>query len=697
MSGTRWVKPAKGSYAPRCFVAVVVEGRPIPGTVTAAGEDVRWDHAAMAVTRYRYGRWSDPVVFEPRDGEHLIESVEAQAQSGKGTWVVAPIASYALTLSGFFTRWDRLGVQWRRRGGLAAGAATTPTPTEHSAGETPHGDDLRRFNSAPASPGYIVSTCITRGNPDIVRYSIGDRTLTWVSGHQYWAASEDGIAAMLRPAGKGGAGSSAESPATTRSAAERAVLWAHAMSRLADWWRRVDGGPWSATMGGLAMSYFRHRLKPKSVLAHQEPDAREVEERALFGGQASTWCYADIGVRPTRAEDGSRQPPAGDYPRIDGDLEHWDIASMYPTILATEPFPDRLLFIRDHPSMDRLKDELRDRGVIADVTLSTDRPDYPYRDEDRVIWPVGQYRTCLVGPELRRAVDAGHVLHVHRSVSYRMGRPFAEAAGSLLKLRREAYKVGDKAWETLVKNLSNSFAGKLAQKRFDWVAQPNKAPMQAWGEWVQLDAKTERRHVYRAAAGLVWERSPPKHNGRPLASCFCFLTAYGRELMRQLRALIPADRVASMDTDGLWIIRPTAYLWSKVRRAAAARGYILRRTAGATAARFYGARHYWTSKGWVLAGYHEPRRIGRGLTFEDVQTHIPQASLERGPPTTVHLHRRVTQLAPIQADGRIGDDGWARPIRITEGRPPELPPLPAAEPDSLHERLSSPSTTPESV
>lgn len=310
--------------------------------------------------------------------------------------------------------------------------------------------------------------------------------------------------------------------------------------------------------------------------------------------------------------------------------------------------------------------------------MRTDEPSYPLRDGERVAYPVGEFRTALAGPELLRAVMLDEVLAVHRLCTYRGGRPFAAAADSLLQLRQDAKKVGEPVWEMLVKALSNAFGGKLAERRFEWVAQPRTIPLMKWGEWSNAPPDPEDRQVWRAAVGLVWERNTPKHKGRPLASCFAYLTAYGRHLMWKLCRLIPRDQLVSMDTDGIWVRKPSGYLFQKVRRAALNDGFTLRRVGGSAGGVWYDARHYWTDKGWVLSGYHEPRRTGRGLTFTDTQVHIPSAELEERAPTTVLQLTRTTKLHAGRMRERVGPDGWARPVRLAPPSPLEpTPPLSA--------------------
>lgn len=666
---TRYIKPAGGTYGPRHLVTVCVTGKPANAAAGQGRADEVWDTAHICWSHYRDGKWSPVGHCTPATGAELLDIVDGLARPRTGTAVVCPVASYTLTLSGALVRWWEEGWKWSKRSGVAGFPATTAPLGGPSASPPAPAPGSRSAAVSSASHEPIVSTCILRGNPDIVRYTRDQQQYTWSSGHNWYPSTEESIAETMQFQWSNPGEKWRGKHPPKRSARDRSMLWMAAMQRLANWWRQIDGGPWAWTIGGLAMSYFRKRLQPKTVLSHQVDAAREIEERALFGGRAQTYCLAPIGSAAVRSDDGHAPPPRSDYERLDGPLEHWDIASMYPTILASQPFPCKYWMTDHNPPVARLESDLKRLGVIADVTLETDTPDYPARDEERVIWPVGRFRTSLCGPELARAVRAGHVVHCHREITYSMGRPFAASATSLLALRQHARTVGDPVWEQLVKALSNAFGGKLAQIKYDWCAAPKINPMVAWGEWDEPSPATRKMTTYRSAAGLVWEKQAHKHKGRPLASCFGYLTSYGRELMHELRQLLPADQLVSMDTDGLWVRRPTPGQWTRVRKAAMARGYTLRRTAVSEAGQWYGPRHYWTTAGWILAGYHEPRRVARDLTFRDSQTTIPPASLSEGPPKRIRVTTRTTKLTTLPVDGQVDAGGFVTPRRLTAHDP----------------------------
>lgn len=674
---SRYVKPAERCYAPRHLVAVAVEGRPARTAEEGSkGEEV-WHRAAVAWSVFRNGKWRPAGSVIPATGAELLDIVHGLAEERKGCWVVTPNAQYVLTLAGMIRRWEEEGAKWNRGRGVAAEAATTPSPDPRSASPVLNSPGETRMPSGSAADTPIVSTCILRGQPDIVRYSLAGRQFTWVSGHNWWPATEEAIARAVGHEWTRGDSRPGPRRVPVRSPRDRAALWLRAMQRTADWWRQIDGGPWAATIGGLAMSYFRHRLKPKSVLSHQVPEAREVEEKAVWGGRAQVFTLASIGPTTARSKAGHAQPPDSGYPRLAGPLEHWDIASMYPTILATQQFPVRIWYVHESPPLGRVASDLQRLGVIADVMIETETPDYPCREGESVVWPIGRFRTALAGPELRRAVEAGHVAHCFRSISYTLGTPFADAAGSLLQLRQQAKIVGDPAWEILVKSLSNAFAGKLAQRKFDWVADAKVPPLMSWGEWMERRRESGKMERFRAAGPLVWRQVEHQYKGRPLASCFAYLTAYGRQLMYELMRLIPREQLVSIDTDGLWVRHPSPALFTNVRRHAAAQGYTLRRTAGSDAGKWYGPRHYWTQAGWILAGYHEPRRLGRDLTFRDSQVSIPPAELKEGAPKRVKISWRTTRLNTLANENHADHEGWVIPTRLSSLMPSPTSPDPA--------------------
>lgn len=507
----------------------------------------------------------------------------------------------------------------------------------------------------------IVNTFCATGNPDIVRYHWRGRSVTWVSGPQYFPSTEASIATSLGFDWPRGDVREADFLPTERHPADRAILWLRLFQRLSDWWRDVDGGPWAFTPSGLAMSYVRKRLQPKAVLSHSEPSIRSLEEAALFGGRATTWFYGPVAPSWTAAADRAELGAGRPYPVALGPADHWDVRSMYPTILATRPFPTRYLYAYDAPSIPAVQDMLSRWLVIASVKLQTDQPEYPVRKGLRVTYPTGVFRTYLTTPELTEAIRRGHLVKVYRAVTYAAGRPFAPAMGQLLQLRADAAQAGDKVQETFIKLLSNSFGGKLAQRQYEWQRRPGVNALVDWGEWPEKCPTTGAVRHFRSRAGLVDEKVPADVPTRPLAACYAHLTAYGRTLMRAVREKLPARSVLSQDTDGIWVLRHVSGRRTKPATPQGWSEFQLRQDKSAALARWYGPRHYWTDQGWTLAGLHDPSRQGDGLGFRDSYTVTPMNTGTNLPPVWVYECERYVRLGDIPADGSVGESGWLTP------------------------------------
>ena len=663
MSRGYWVKPAGATYAPRRLVSVIVRGKAHGAESRSGRTETVWDSAAACASTFRDGHWTDHATFRADTPDSLHDWLESRATCKSATWIVSPVASSALTLSRFWDRLDVFGAAWAPRGGTrlarrsAPGAASAfPASRLCRAGKPashPQGD--------PAA--YIFSSCVLRGKPDIVRYTVAGKRLTWVSGMQYLPMDEHAIGATVGFRWLLSGGPKPVGTFRLDDIQDRAELWLLAFQKVCDWWREIDGGPWRPTIGGLAQSYFRRRLSPKTVLAHNDDYARTLEETGVFGGRASTWFYGTVGKPDAPGLDGSTGPTRAPYPVAAGPVEHWDVSSMYPTILAQEVFPVQHLHNWPRPSIPYLRGLMETWPIIARVRLRTDTPEYPFRDGERVSFPTGEFVTTLATPELAYALSSGHVLECSHAASYAPGRPFATAAAELIEHRRTARQSTGESWQTFVKLLSNNFGGKMAQRKSGLTPRPDVFPEagQTWGGWGEGAGATRKRYV--SLAGLVFEVTAARHQGRPLASCFIFLTSYGRALMRDIRAGLPARSVVSQDTDGLWVLAPTDSMRRKAVALARQRGFRLTTRETVPNGRWFGPKHYWTDSGWTLAGIRQDRQWMGNLRFRDDYIVNPVLSTPCRPPLSVMECVRSSDLTVLDRDGRTGPDGWTTPAR----------------------------------
>lgn len=666
----RWIKPAGKTYAPSAVVSVVCRGRPIADPDGRHHVPTSWGGCEAVASRFHLGKWTYPHAASFTDPDAFHDWLESWGRERQSTAVVAPIASDVLTLSRWWDRLEAKKVRWAKSSGVSPNHPAERSRPPHDDNGEPAGADA--ITPPPATPeaGYIVSRMVLQSKPDIVSYSTAGRSFSWVSGRQYFDLSEESLAESVGFRWESDPVPAGPNEVVSRPPHERAALWLRLFQSLADWWRAVDGGPWGRTLGQLGMNFFRKRLAPKTVLSHQNEYAKQLELSGLFGGRASVWFYGDVGDPATRAAARCIPPPEAPYPPIPVEMRHYDVRSMYPHLLASEDFPVRLLTVRDNRPVESVESLLRDYCVIARVLVRSGSGEYPYRHGDRLTFPAGEFATTLCGPELARAIRDGEVLQAFTVATYQRGRPFAPMMNELMQLRWAAEGKGNQTWAMFVKSLSNAIGGKFAQRAARWVERPNIRAQTRWGEFVMRGEAPGEIRKFRARAGLVWEKVNDELKGRPLGSCFCYLTSYGRSLMRAVREGLPPCSVLSQDTDGVWVL-PTRSVPAAARpECSAIPAPALRWTETATHGRFWGANHYWTPSGWVLAGFSSPVPSACGLAFRDSWTSNPAVGSADRPPRHVWHHTRDSELTMMPTDGVIQSDGWAVPCPVDQLPPP---------------------------
>ena len=125
-----------------------------------------------------------------------------------------------------------------------------------------------------------------------------------------------------------------------------------------------------------------------------------LERRAYFGGRSEAFRLGNI--------DG-------------GPFYKLDINSMYPSVMVDAPVPLALKAVYSYVSKAELRAALRSSLVVADVEVQTEDPIYPRVIDGRLCFPVGRFTTSLCTPELRYALNRGHIARVGGMATYRGG------------------------------------------------------------------------------------------------------------------------------------------------------------------------------------------------------------------------------------------------------------------------------------
>ena len=198
-------------------------------------------------------------------------------------------------------------------------------------------------------------------------------------------------------------------------------------------------------------SWKTWHVSESQIYLHARPEVVALERNAYCGGRVEVWRHG-------RAEE---------------QLYKLDINSMYPTVMAGNRYPVRLRSYTDKPQMGELEYILEDPEalVVANVQVKAERWQnaYPYRSKGKLLFPTGQFQTCLSTPELRYAIQHGHIVAVDEIAVYHGAEIFRGFVQQFYQLRQAAKAEGNMVMSELYKLLLNSLYGKFGQLKRSWV------------------------------------------------------------------------------------------------------------------------------------------------------------------------------------------------------------------------------------
>ena len=269
------------------------------------------------------------------------------------------------------------------------------------------------------------------------------------------------------------------------------------------------------TIASTAMSLFKNKYL-KDIYWKHDTESLTEQFKAYYGGRVEVFKRGVI-----------------------GEHNYYDFNSLYPSVMMNE-FPN--------PNSKRVTyanvlDYIKKYHGVSNVDIFCPKMKYPllpYRINDKLIFPTGNFSGWYSHIELRRAVELGYTIKkVHKTIYFKENCiPFKEYVGDLYSLRNK-YKQSNNPMEKVVKLLLNSLYGKFGQKfkdRDNWIPfnhtieELNKLnSIERFGDYIRI-----------------------KQDAEP--SCFCFpiwalyVTAYGRIKLHS--AMLEAHPVY-VDTDSL--------------------------------------------------------------------------------------------------------------------------------------------------
>jgi DNA polymerase family B len=288
-------------------------------------------------------------------------------------------------------------------------------------------------------------------------------------------------------------------------------------------------GSFKLTLASQSLTSWRTRFMRKTVHIHDDEKALKLERSAYHGGRTEAFYIGTAAERP---------------------YYYLDVNSMYPHVMKSSVVPNKLLYTVDSPSLAKFELYVKAHYVIADVELDTDENAYPYVANDKLLFPLGKFRTVLHHKELSYALKRGHITKVHSIALYEFANLFGYYVDFFYDLKQRSKHEGNKSWYLISKLFQNSLYGKMAQTG---VKQEIVI-----GDYERIISRTEGHKLgtfdYSNEVnwfGTIIREKREGESSYSFPACAGAITANARMLLYNYICVAGIDNVLYCDTDSL--------------------------------------------------------------------------------------------------------------------------------------------------
>jgi len=288
-------------------------------------------------------------------------------------------------------------------------------------------------------------------------------------------------------------------------------------------------GSFKVTLASQSLTAFRTQFMYNPPYIHNDNRAIKLERMAYHGGRVE--CFK-LGIQEKR---------------------NWfyvDVNSMYPYVMLGNDLPIQYLGYSENVNYREFKIRLKKYYLIADVLIDTDEPVYPIIKNDKLIFPVGKFRTVLNHHELVYAYEHNHIKKIYSSSQYKMGSIFDKYVHFFYDIKVSSKENNNKLWTTIAKLFLNSLYGKFGQ------SEPHREP---YGECAYKGVFREPTYdvengIHYQYIGWYGQLYKEYKNGETTFSCpylASAITSKARMLLWMYIKQAGRVNVAYCDTDSL--------------------------------------------------------------------------------------------------------------------------------------------------
>lgn len=294
--------------------------------------------------------------------------------------------------------------------------------------------------------------------------------------------------------------------------------------------KRNDYGAFAPTLASQSMRVYRHRYMRHRIFIDDNPKALTLTREGYYGGRNE--CFK-IG-------------------RYKGEFTLLDVNSMYPSVMASNPYPYKLLSHTYHASVMDLRVWLRNYSCTARVLLRTVSPFAPIRENHKLVFPIGEFEAILSTPELKYALTHAEILQVREVAIYEQAMLFTEMMNDLYRRRMQAKENGRPVEAFMFRKIMNSFYGKWGQRGEVWEDLINIDDLESQN-WMEYDYEEKTTRYYRKLGGLVQRRGEDVEARDSFVAIAGHITAYARMGLWELITQAGSGSVLYCDTDSVLV------------------------------------------------------------------------------------------------------------------------------------------------
>jgi hypothetical protein len=419
----------------------------------------------------------------------------------------------------------------------------------------------------------------------------------------------------------------------TKRCEDDVSLLADAVAATMTWLRVEDLGNFRPTGSGQSHAAWRKRWMPeRSVRVHDNGWALYAERRAMHTGRTEAWRLGEIPEK----------------------LHEFDLNLAYCRIAAHNALPQWLNGESGSMTVKQYRQTPPEQTVLADVTVTTDLPLVPVTRDERVIWPVGTFRTQLWSPEIDLLLDRGAKVEFNYCWLYKTGWALSDMASWIIEqLLREPGELHPAVART-IKHWARTLVGRMALRYRQWDYDgENERPDLCISYEPDLDTGDVHREMRIGNTVLLLAQLAESKSSCPMVPGW--VQSRCRAILWQIAEAAGTQNVYYMDTDGVLIGEQGRFFLE--RKGLKGRDWQLLYKGGYNGVTIHGERNVEIGDDHRLAGIPKGAERTDTMTFEGEMWSGLERALEQGHTDYVSVMPAKWKLKP-QSHRREAVDGF---------------------------------------